>query len=129
MRGVDTPGEEPREPYRPERSKGEANPHVKKHWGSFILGAFICWAIWGIGQGLFFYWLGTDDPWATLRMIDEKIMTVVPGFTCGWAAVLFVDAVTFGNLIKGIINGVVACAILASVVFLGTILLYLRIIL
>jgi len=128
MRGVDNDVVEPRERYEPEKRNG-GNKHVRRHLWLFVVAAVGCWVIWGLGEGLFYYWLDTNDPWATLRMIVEKIMTVVPGFTCAWLAVLFVDWVTFGNVIRGILHGNMACSVFASVVFFGTLFLYLRIIL
>lgn len=115
--------------YSLDKTKDGLSEHVKRHWGWFVLGSLACWLVWTCGEAIFYTWLAVDDPWATLRMIVEKIMTVIPGFTCAGAAVLFWEVVTNGNLLRGILHGNMACAVFASVVFFGTIFLYLRIIL
>lgn len=130
MRGVDVDDTEQRQrTYELDKRRDGLSKHVKEHWGWFVVGGIFAWALWVGCQVLWKTWLNVDDPWATARMVNEKISTVVPGFSVGGLSLLFFDFVTNGNLIKGILNGNRACAVFASVVFMGPIFLYLRIIL
>lgn len=113
MRGVDT-DMEPREGYKPAKSKEGLNPHVKRHAIIWAIMAAICLPVCAylLDQSMY---LDPADP--TLNQIRYEVIkitgTIVSMFLLS-GFVIFMECVTNGNLIGRAIATSHGAAIFAS---------------
>ena len=90
-------------------------PHVGRH--------VIVWGVASVGF-LGFAWVLLYE-WpvvaAVMRpVLVEKVVTIVPNLWAATGILVLWDIITRGQLIRGILHGNIAAAILASALFFGT---------
>lgn len=106
--------------YEPEKYSKKLNPHVKSHilWYCFVT---MCLSV--VAGMLFVHFgaLSPKDPTLMSRIVSIATIKGSLALAVAFGGPLFVDWRWNGNLFKGIINGNMACALYACVLFFGPI--------